>query len=125
MPRITITTNTPVSFFQQKNIMEGVKKAIEKIPREKGEYVMCVFEEKSIILFGDDLKKTCACIDTAILGDIYRTTPPEILEEVLHDITMLVHENCSIEPGRIYAYYSSHDMWALEGVDIRKTFLSQ
>ena len=123
MPRIIIRTNTALSYYQQKNMTEGIRRIIEKIPGEKAEYVMSEYEPSTWIHFGDDLKSPCASIEVVILDKVFKRTDPDILETVLKDITELITRNCGIPGNRIYGIISTKEMWTFDGTDIRKTFL--
>ena len=123
MPRIIIRTNTAISYYQQKNMTEGIRRIIEKIPGEKAEYVMSEYEPSTAVHFGDDLKRPCASIDVIILDKVLSKTDPDILESVLADITELITGNCGIPGNRIYGTITAKAMWTFDGTDIRKTFL--
>ncbi len=123
MPRVIVKTNTPISYYQVKNISPEIGKVIELIPGEKAEFVMTEYEGEGTIHFGEDLKAPCASVEICILGKIYDKTDPICLEQVLDGITKIINRHLNIPDSRIYAMFMPYPMWALEGKNIEKTFL--
>ncbi len=123
MPRVIVKTNTPISFYQIKNMNPEIGKVIAEIPGEKAEYVMAEYEGERAIHFGEDLKAPCASVEICILGKIYEKTQTACLEQVLDGVTQVISRNLNIPVNRIYAMFMPYPMWALEGNNIEKTFL--
>ena len=130
MPKILISTNTALSFYQQKNITNELKKAIELIPGEKGEWLMTDYESGKTIHFGDDWeteagrRAPCGAVEISILDKVYNRTGERELEMTLAAISLIVSKHTAIPENRLFVFFRPAGMWAFEGKNIEKTLFS-
>lgn len=118
MPRITTKSNIFINKERKYRMMVDMKQVIEKIPCEKGEFVMADFQDECFMLFSEEASQPCASIEVNILQKVYDMTDPQILEDVLLSFMDIVSKHTSIPKDRIFAYYQNSDMWTYNGVNI-------
>lgn len=118
MPRITTTTNVYMNKERKYRMLVDMRKAIELIPCEKGEFLMADFQDESFILFGENPAEPCVSIELNILDKVFNMTDKETLEAVLAELTNIASEYCCVPKDRIFAFYRNASMWAAGGINI-------
>ncbi len=126
MPRITVKTNVYLNKEQKYRIYEDLKRAIERIPCEKGSFVMADFVDEAFMLFGDDSRTaeaTCASIEVALVDEAFASSERSTLAQILSDMTDSVLAHTKIPEDRIFAFYRNSPLWSYHRQDIVGTLL--
>ena len=95
-----------------------MQKAIERIPCEKGEFLMADFQDESFLLFGENPSEPCVSLEFNILQEVYDKTDPAILEETLLRLESIVSEYCCVPKERVFSFYRNAVLWTNQGVNI-------
>ena len=99
--------------------MVEIKEAIEKIPCEKGAFVMADFMDETFMLFGDEnASDPCASIEVAVIDDAFVKYDKAIMVDVLAAMTETVMRYTQIPEDRIFAYYRNSPLWTYHKKDI-------
>lgn len=118
MPRITTTTNIYLNRERKYRMFVEMKKAVEIIPFEKGDFLMADFQDESFMLFGENPSEPSASVELNLLDKAYDKAGPELTEKVLLRLEEIVAEHCSISPDRIFTYIRNSNIWTYNGVNI-------
>lgn len=118
MPRITTTTNIYLNRERKYRMFIEMKKAVEIIPFEKGDFLMADFQDESFMLFGENPSEPCVSVELNLLDKAYDKAGPEMVEKVLLRLEEIVAEHCSIPPERIFTYVRNSAVWTYNGVNI-------
>ena len=118
MPRITTTTNVYLNKERKYRMFVEMQKAIERIPCEKGEFLMADFQDESFLLFGENPSEPCVSLEFNILQEVYDKTDPAILEETLLRLESIVSEYCCVPKERVFSFYRNAVLWTNQGVNI-------
>ncbi len=135
MPRINIKTNVYISKKKKTEMFEDMKRVIDAIPYENGDYLMADFEGEHCIMFGDDPTAPCASIEVMFIDRIYeKLTAPGFcascgsdhnpFEDALEAITLIVSQYLQIPGTQIFTILKTVPLWAYDGVNIEKGLLN-
>ena len=119
MPRITTKANVYINREKKYRMMVEFKEAIEKLPCEKGAFVMADFQDEAFMLFGDEAASApCASIEVAVIDEVMEKYDRKLFEEVLADMTETVMKYTQIPEDRIFAYFRNAALWTYHKKDI-------
>jgi len=124
MPIVTIRTNKFMSRELKVKVSEEIKKVIDTIPYEKGEYVITDITDGASMLLGNvSAESPIATVEINIIEAVFKAVDREILEAALFAVTKIICTNCKILPERVYAIFRTVPLWAVSGVDVEKTIV--
>lgn len=118
MPRITTMTNVFINREKKYRMMVDFKKAIEKIPCEKGDFVMADFQDEAFMLFGEDASSPCASIEITVIDEVAEKYDRALLEQVLVEMTEIFMSYVPIPEDRIFAFYRGAPLWTYQKKNI-------
>ena len=118
MPRITTKTNMYLNRERKYRMFVEMKKAVEIIPFEKGEFLMADFQDESFMLFGENPSEPSVAVELNILDKAFDKAGPELVEKVLLRLSEIISEHCSIPQDRVFAYTRNSAIWVADGMNI-------
>ena len=123
MPRVHIKTNIFLSKQKKRNIFDEVKKVVDAVPYENGEFVLADFDDEASVMFGADPGEASLILEFYVLDKVYQKVEADIWEKALFLMTEIVCQESGISPSRCYAYICQVPIWSYEGKNIEKGLL--
>ena len=124
MPIVSIRTNKFMSRDLKVKVAEEIKRVIDTIPYEKGEYVISDITDGATMMLGNvSAESPCATVEVNIVETVFNVVDRDILEASLFAITQIICSNCKIQPERVYVIFRTVPLWTAAGVDVEKTIV--
>ena len=113
MPFINTKTNIAISKEKEETIKTKFGKAISIIGKSES-WLMVNFEDNSKIYFKGDNSSPIAFVEVSLYGKSSSSSYNTLTRE----ITMILNEELSISPDKIYVKYSEIENWGWNGSNL-------
>ncbi len=111
MPYISTKTNITIPKEKELKIKERLGKAISILPGKSENWLMLSFEGDTSLYFQGKSDKPIAFVEVKLFGK----SSAEAYSKLTSEISLILKEELSIDPGQIYVKYEEVSHWGYNG----------